>query len=78
MPKQLSESEAEKMILTFLAQAEKPVTTRQIEETAQGEGKQCPDSTVRFLSKMRYKGLIKGELSREHKGWIWWLEEITE
>ncbi len=78
MPEQLSESEAEKLILSLLAQAGKPLKTREIEETVQGKGKQCPDSAVRFLSKMRYKGMIRGELSKEHKGWIWWLEEKGE
>jgi repressor of nif and glnA expression len=71
----LEESEAEKMILSLLLDAKKPLTTREIEETVQGKGKQCPDSAVRFLSKMRYKDMIKGELSVEHKGWIWWIDK---
>ncbi len=75
MPKKLTESDAEKLILVLLDKADKPLTTREIEKTVQGQGKRCPDSSVRFLTKMRYKGLIKGELSIEHKGWIWWLEK---
>ncbi len=74
MPDVLKESDAEKLILTLLGKAEKPLTTREIEKTVQGKGKQCPDSAVRFLSKMRYKGMIKGEISMEHRGWIWWIE----
>ena len=78
MPRQLSESEAEELILSLLAQAEKPLKTRDIEESVRGRNKQCPDSAVRFLSKMRYKGMIMGKLSEEHKGWIWWRKKKGE
>ncbi len=74
MPEQLTEIEAEKLIISLLSKAEGPLRTRDIEKEVQGKGKQCPDSAVRFLSKMRYRGMIKGKLSREHKGWIWWIE----
>jgi len=75
MPEQLTEQDAEKFIVSLLSKADKPLTTREIEEIVQGKGKRCPDSAVRFLTKMRYKGMIKGELSMEHKGWIWWVEK---
>jgi repressor of nif and glnA expression len=75
MPEVLNEKDAEKMILSVLGKADGPLTTRKIEEIVQGKGKQCPDSAVRFLNKMRYKDKIKGELSMEHKGWIWWIEK---
>ena len=75
MQKELSEPQAEKLILSLLGKTNRPLTTREIEEIVQGKGKKCPDSAVRFLSKMRYKELIKGELSLEHKGWIWWVEK---
>jgi repressor of nif and glnA expression len=71
----LEEHDAEKLIITLLSNAEKPLATKEIEEKVRGKGKQCPDSAVRFLAKMRYKGLIKGELSKEHRGWIWWIEK---
>ncbi|UCF09000.1 MAG: hypothetical protein JSW28_04765 [Thermoplasmata archaeon] len=75
MLKQLGKDEAEKLIITLLKEADRPLTTREVEARVQGEGKQCPDSAVRFLSKMRYKGLVLGMLSKEHKGWIWWVEK---
>jgi len=78
MPNQLVESDAEKLILSIIGNADKPLTTREIEIFVQRRGKRCPDSTVRFLTKMRYKGLIKGELSIEHKGWIWWVDSEGE
>ncbi len=78
MLKKLKEKDAKKLIISILSKAVAPLTTQVIEEMVQGEGKQCPDSAVRFLSKMRYKGLINGKLSREHRGWIWWLEKKGE
>lgn len=78
MVDKLKEPDAEKLIISLLSQAKKPLATREIEEKVQGKGKQCPDSAVRFLTKMRYKGMIKGELSREYRGWVWWLEKKGE
>lgn len=75
MPEKITESDAEKLIVSLLSKADKPLTTREIEKIVQGKGKRCPDSAVRFLTKMRYKGMIKGELSIEHKGWIWWIDK---
>jgi len=50
-----------------------PLTTMQIEVLARGDRKRCPDQTVMFLTKMKRKGLIKGEASLEKKGWLWWV-----
>jgi hypothetical protein len=78
MPEQLIEQDAENLIVSLLSKANRPLTTREVEEIIQGKDKRCPDSAVRFLSKMRYKDIIKGELSIEHKGWIWWIEKKGE
>jgi hypothetical protein len=75
MLKKLREKDARELIISILSKAVSPLTTQVIEEIVQGEGKQCPDSAVRFLAKMRYKGLIKGKLSKKHRGWIWWVEK---
>lgn len=72
MPDILAEDEAEDLILWVLGNAENPLSTKEIEEIVSGRGKQCPDSAVKFLTKMRYKGMIMGKLSIEHRGWIWW------
>lgn len=74
MPEQLTEQDAENLIVSLLSKANRPLTTREIEEKIQVKDKRCPDSAVRFLSKMRFKDIIKGKLSIEHKGWIWWIE----
>ena len=39
------------------------------------KGKECPDTVVLFLSKLRLKRVIKGEVSEKHKGWLWWVGE---
>ena len=74
MSEQLIEQDAENLIVSLLSKANRPLTTKEIEEIIQSKDKRCPDSAVRFLTKMRYKDIIKGELSIEHKGWIWWIE----
>ncbi|HJX04560.1 MAG TPA: hypothetical protein VJ489_01945 [Thermoplasmata archaeon] len=63
---------AEKFVIELLRRAG-PMTTMQIEVYARNEKKRCPDQTVLFLTKMRRKGLIKGEASLERKGWVWWV-----
>ena len=73
MPKELSESETEEFIMDLLRNNEH-LTTRGIEEEASKRDLSCPDAIIRFLNKMKLKGLIKGKLSIEHRGWIWFME----
>lgn len=35
----------------------------------------CPDDIAKTLSKLRRMGLIKGEISMDAGGWIWWADE---
>lgn len=63
-------SEAEEFVIELL-KSSGPLTTMEIEKAARREHKRCPDQTVLFLTKMRRKGLIKGEASLEKKGWLW-------
>jgi hypothetical protein len=70
----LSEEEAIELILSILKAAGKPLTTREIEEQTQKRLVQCPDKTPVFLNRLRLKGIVKGELSPERRGWIWWIE----
>jgi hypothetical protein len=70
----LNEEEAIQLILSILKAAEKPLTTKEIEEETQKQLIQCPDRTPVFLNRLRLKGLIKGQLSTERRGWIWWIE----
>ena len=68
----MKESEAEKFVIDLL-RTKGPATTMEVETYARKKGKRCPDETVLFLTKLRSKGKIKGELSKEKRGWVWWV-----
>ena len=70
-PLVMSGDEAEKFVISLLRERG-PLTTMQIEQLARNKHKRCPDQTVIFLTKMKRKGLIKGEASLEKRGWLWW------
>ena len=67
----MDEPSAEAFVISLLKK-KGPLSTMQIEKFARSERKHCPDQTVIFLSKMRKKGLIRGEASIERRGWVWW------
>ena len=73
--RKLSEKEAIEIILSILKKAEKPLSTRDIEGETRKQLITCPDNTPVFLNKLRLKGIIKGQLSPERRGWIWWIEK---
>lgn len=68
--KVMDPSEAEDMVLRLLAE-NGPMTTMDVEKAASESKRRCPDQTVLFLTKMRMKGLIRGEVSQERRGWLW-------
>ena len=72
MVRTLSPPEAEEFVKDLL-RSKGHMTTKEIETAARGEGKRCPDETVLFLTKLRSKGIIHGEISQEKRGWIWWI-----
>ncbi len=72
--RRLEGNEAVDIILQVLVEAGRPLTTREVQAETEKRRVRCPDSTVVFLNRLRIKGLIKGERSRERKGWIWWVE----
>jgi hypothetical protein len=67
--------EAVDVILEILRKAGTPLSTRDIQEETQKRLVRCPDSTIVFLNRLRLKGVIKGERSKERRGWIWWIED---
>ena len=74
MSRMLSHEEAEQYILAILKEAGKPLSMEEIRTIAKSkEDVDCRDGLPRMLSKMKYKGLIKGELSAERKEWLWWI-----
>ncbi|MCK4456260.1 MAG: hypothetical protein KAW39_00815 [Thermoplasmata archaeon] len=71
--RKITKETAEEMILDILKEGG-PMTTIQIEEVFRLHKAECPDSAALFLNKMRLGGKINGELSIEHKGWLWWMD----
>lgn len=70
----LTDEESFELILSVLKAACKPLTTRDIDGEIRKRLIACPDSLPVLLNKLRLKGLVKGQLSVERKGWIWWIE----
>lgn len=35
----------------------------------------CPDDMAKTLNRLKKEGLIKGEVSMEKGGWVWWVDE---
>lgn len=66
----MSPTEAESFVIELLAR-NGPMTTRDVEQEASSEGRRCPDQTVLFLTKMKSRGLIRGDVSQERRGWLW-------
>jgi hypothetical protein len=69
----LKDEEADQLIIQLLKDAQRPLTTREVQEETQRRLVRCPDSTVVFLNKLRLKGVVHGEMSKERRGWIWWV-----
>ena len=72
--RRLKGDEAVDLILQVLKGAGKPLTTREVQGETEKRMVRCPDSTAVFLNRLRIKGVIKGERSKERRGWIWWVE----
>ncbi len=73
-PRQPEGDEAVEAILGILRKAGEAVTTREVGEEMRKLQLRCPDSTIVFLNKLRLKGVIHGERSKERRGWIWWID----
>ncbi len=73
-PRQPEGDEAVDAILGILRRAGEAVTTREVGEEMRKLQLRCPDSTIVFLNKLRLKGVIHGERSKERRGWIWWID----
>jgi len=67
------DDEAVQAILSILREAGEPISTRTVGEEMQKRQLRCPDTTIVFLNRLRQRGLIQGERSREQRGWIWWI-----
>ncbi len=72
--RRLSEEESFELIMSVLKAAGKPLTTRDVEGEIRKRLISCPDSLPVLLNRLRLRGLVKGQLSAERKGWVWWIE----
>ena len=70
----LNEDESFELIVSVLKAAGKPLTTRDVEGEIRKRLVSCPDSLPVLLNRLRLRGSIKGQMSAERKGWIWWIE----
>lgn len=52
------------------------VTTKEAAERLEGLFRyRCPDDLAKTFMKYRRAGAIKGEVSAERGGWVWWIED---
>jgi hypothetical protein len=72
--RELKGDEASQTIINILRKAGRPLTTREVQTETQRLLVRCPDSTIVFLNRLRQSGTIKGERSREARGWVWWVD----
>jgi predicted transcriptional regulator len=72
--RRLEREEAADLVLRVLKEAGRPLTTREVQAEVEKKLVRCPDSTVVFLNRLRTKGIIRGERSKERRGWVWWAE----
>ena len=72
-PRELKGEEASRTLIDILRRAGRPLSTMEVQAETQRLLVRCPDSTIVFLNRLRQSGAIKGERSREARGWVWWV-----
>jgi repressor of nif and glnA expression len=73
--KKLSGKEGTDLIIKILKEAQRPLSTREIQQETQKRLVRCPDSTIVYLNRLRLKGVINGERRKEMRGWVWWIDD---
>jgi hypothetical protein len=63
-----------KLIISILREADKPLTTRQLQEKVKKVVSFCVADSVIALNLMRIRGTIRGERA-ENRKWVWWIDE---
>lgn len=52
------------------------VTTKEAtDRLEQAFGYRCPDDLAKTFMKFRKEGLIKGQISMDRGGWVWWVDD---
>lgn len=58
------------------ALGDEKITTRDASERLDNLfGYRCPDDLAKTLSKYRKEGTVKGEISMDLGGWVWWVDD---
>ncbi|HHD15483.1 MAG TPA: hypothetical protein ENK47_02120 [Euryarchaeota archaeon] len=50
------------------------MSTSEIEKEFSRLGESCPDGAVKHLMRLKSRGLVKGRMDRERRGWVWSLK----
>ena len=52
------------------------LTTKEVEfRLAELFDYHCPDDFAKTMTKLKQMGLVKGEVSLDRGGWIWWVDD---
>lgn len=51
------------------------LTTEEVESGLLDMGVRCSESAIRFLTGLKYKGVIDSGYSAERRAWVWYLPE---
>lgn len=52
------------------------LTTKEVEfRLAELFNYHCPDDFAKTMTKLKQAGLVKGEVSQEKGGWVWWVDD---
>jgi hypothetical protein len=68
----LVNAEVERVIIDSLMKGK--YTVVELSNSFESQIVRCPDDLMRILSRMRKKGLIKSEYSKEKSAWVFWAE----
>lgn len=64
------------LLMIWDALGDDTVTTGQAAERLESVfGYRCPDDLAKTLMKYRKTGRVKGQVSMEKGGWVWWVDE---
>lgn len=60
----------------WYAFGDEKLTTKEVEfRLAELFDYHCPDDFAKSMMKLKQAGLVKGEVSQEKGGWVWWVDE---
>ncbi len=67
--RKMSKEEAEEKVIALLRRRGK-MSSFEIDTHFKERDEECPDALVAFLARMKTRGKLKGEVSREKRGWV--------